>query len=527
MQKNGQCMPTLISQLFDLADQGIGLFTLDTLCLVECNSVLHGWLKLKGSSGLLSDHLDDKELTRLNKAIEKGRIFRIKKEIKVVSRIDNIDFKIQAITLSDKQGYLMVQGTVNNSERENHRIMKEYSMINEKNKKLLNEEKEKAQLANKAKSMFIATMSHELRTPLNGILGMAQKIQSTQLDADQNRYIQSLKSSGKQLLGIINEILDYSKIESNKLQLHLAQVDVIKLSQEVFEICSSGFEQKKAVELTVETPDGNVPLVLADDIRLKQILINILANAIKFTNKGFAKLKVNLVKQTPDSCEFRFVVTDSGIGMQQEKINGLFAAFTQHDASTTREYGGTGLGLTICNQLVELMNGHIEVTSEIGKGSEFDIRLGFTTVTAQEVQDSQEQDVFQVTDEQNDQLKGKTILIAEDTPINQEVIQMAFDGLGARLLMAHDGKEALDLFKTSEVDIVLMDCLMPVMDGFEATQNIRKLEASGQRVPILAITASTSDEINQRCRSAGMDDVMLKPFDFDALILKVSSWVEQ
>jgi len=520
-------MSTLIPELFDLVDQGIGVFTSDTRRLVECNRVLKNWLALKSDSELLSDHMGEKDLARLKKAIEKGRIFRIKKEVTVVSRIDNIDFKIQVVTLSPGKRFLMVQGIVNNSERESHRIMKEYSMINEKNKKLLNEEKEKAQLANKAKSMFIATMSHELRTPMNGILGMAQKVESTQLDDDQRRCIQSLKSSGKQLLGIINEILDYSKIESNKLQLHLTQVNVIKLSQEIFEICSSGFEQKQDVKLSVETPQGEVPIVLADDIRLKQILINLLSNAIKFTRKGSVKLKVSLIKQAQGRCEFRFLVSDTGIGMQQDKINDLFSAFTQHDASTTREYGGTGLGLTICNQLVELMKGHIEVTSEIGKGSEFDIRLGFTTVTAQEVQDSQEQDVFQVTDEQNDQLKGKTILIAEDTPINQEVIQMAFDGLGARLLMAHDGKEALDLFKTNEVDIVLMDCLMPIMDGFEAAQNIRATETNGKRVPILAITASTSDEINQRCTSAGMDDVMLKPFDFDALILKVSSWVEQ
>ncbi len=525
-------MSLLLQELFELLDVGVGIFCPDSLRLVESNVLLKEWFRLEKSSDLLSDHLTQDDFARLQKSISKGRIFRLNKLVSINSRLENISFKAHLTTLSDQKNYLFVQGMINNSERESKRIMKEYTIIEKKNKKLLEQEKEKALAANEAKSMFIATMSHELRTPMNGILGMAQKLRSGQLDFTQQRSVRAIESSGKQLLAIINEILDFSKIESNKLELHAQTTDVKSLTLDVLEICSGGIETGDKVTISADIPSSHIPHILVDDVRLRQILINLLSNAIKFTEQGSVVIALDHQLVDEKHAQLVFTITDSGIGMLQEKIDHLFEAFTQHDASTTRRYGGTGLGLAICDQLVELMQGDIKVTSELGKGSEFkvlltlpiaDLKHELKSQAEGEIQDSVEaQKNLQTLD-----ISGKKILIAEDTPINQEVIIMALEDCDVDICMANDGQQALEFFKKSHFDIILMDCLMPVMDGFQTARAIRKLETNGHHIPIIAITASTTDEIARQCHEAGMDDVMHKPFNFEVLVNKVKHWVNQ
>ncbi len=512
-------MPELLS----LLDQGIGIFSADSLKLVECNNTLSNWLSLSNNT-LLSNHLSAQELARLNKAMQKQRIFRFKKELLISSRQQNIDFKTQVLTLSDQNSYLIIQGVINNSELENKRLLKEHSMLMEKNNKLLNLEKEKAQAANQAKSMFIATMSHELRTPLNGILGMAQKMERTELNPQQKRVNRAISSSGDQLLAIINEILDFSKIESKKLELHAVPCNLQHLCYDVLEICKGSLDARQNLKIKVIPPKEPIQKVMVDDIRLKQILINLVSNAIKFTEQGSVELNLNLIQQKNGSCQLSFCIRDTGIGIAQEKLENLFEAFTQSDSSTTRRYGGTGLGLTICQRLVTLMNGALDVTSKINIGSEFTVTL--TLPIAQQA-DSVLEDENKTPDKQisNDKnIEGKKILIAEDTEINQEVMQMALEDQNVTIYMASNGQQAVDFFNNEKIDLILMDCLMPVMDGFQAAEAIRKLETNGHRTPIIAITASTSNDIIKQCKSSGMDDVMHKPFHFTELVEKVKHW---
>ena len=516
-------MSSIMPELLDLLDQGIGLFTPDSLQLVECNSTLLNWLSFNNNT-LLSNHFSEKEISRLQNSIKKNRIFRFKKMLIVNNIKQNIDFKSQVICLSDDIQYLLIQGVINNAELENKRLITEYSILSEKTNKLLNEEKEKAQAANHAKSMFIATMSHELRTPMSGILGMAQKMEATELDSTQKKVIRAIKSCGNQLLSIINEILDFSKIESKNLELDDVPCNLNHLSNDILEICTSGIAINKEVEITLNSSDNFIPFVMVDDVRLKQILINLLANSIKFTKQGYVSISLNLISQDEKNCQVEFSVKDSGIGMQQEKTATLFEPFTQSDSSTSREYGGTGLGLTICHKLVTLMKGSIEVESELGKGSEFKVLLTLPVANEDAILTQQRKGVNTQKISESASIEGKKILIVEDTEVNQEVMKMALEDYNVGISLAGNGLQAIELVKNNKIDIILMDCLMPVMDGFQASEAIRALETNGQHVPIIAITASTSDEFIKRCLDCGMDDVMHKPFKFDELIEKVTYW---
>ncbi len=510
-------------ELFDLLDQGIGLFSLDSLQLVECNNTLSEWFSFSNNT-LLSNHFTAKEISRVENSIKKNRIFRFKKLILINDMKQNVDLKTQVISLADNRRYLLIQGVINNTELENQRLISEYSILSEKTNKLLNKEKENAQAANQAKSSFIATMSHELRTPMNGILGMAQKMETTELDLTQKKVIRAIKSCGNQLLSIINEILDFSKIESKKLELHNVPCDLHDLSSDTLEICTGGINLNENVEIALIPSEKSIPLLMVDDIRLKQILINLLSNAIKFTKQGCVTISLNLLSQDKENCQVVFSVKDSGIGMQQDKTDILFEPFTQSDSSTSREYGGTGLGLTICSKLVALMKGSIEVKSELGKGSEFKVLLTLPIANKVAISTFQNNGAYTKKIGESASIEGKNILIVEDTEVNQEVMKMALEDYNVGISLANNGQQAVDHFKSEKIDIILMDCLMPVMDGFQAAEVIRNLEINGQHIPIIAITASTSDEFIKRCLDSGMDDVMHKPFKFEELIEKVTYW---
>jgi len=383
---------------------------------------------------------------------------------------------------------------------------------------------EAAQAASRAKSEFLATMSHEVRTPMNGVLGMTEILLNTTLDSSQRKAAETIHRSAISLLQILNDILDFSKIEAGHLSLEETRFD---LSKELHQSLSPFHAQaiNKNLTLIVDCPDQMQTSVIGDPGRFSQVLINLVGNAIKFTKQGSVTVKMRLEESDATHCQFRCEVQDTGIGIKQEVIDRLFSAFTQADSSTTRRFGGTGLGLAIVRRLCEMMGGTCGVTSDYGKGSCF----WFTIKLKRNVDGSA------ATDTINIQLPEVVVpaalihvLIVEDNPLNQEVALAMLESIKCKSSIAENGSLALELLKKPhDFDLVLMDCQMPVMDGFEATRMYRSYEASnifGKRLPIIALTANAMQGDRERCLEAGMDDFLSKPFRMNDLSEKMRQW---
>ncbi len=372
--------------------------------------------------------------------------------------------------------------------------------------------KEAAEAANRTKSEFLANMSHEIRTPMNGIIGMTELALGTTTTPEQREYLGMVKSSADSLLSVINDILDFSKIEAGKLDIESVDFSLRNALGEVTSTLRVRAQQKGlkfACHIPLELPDA----LIGDPSRLRQIMINLLGNALKFTAKGEVTVRVAMEAETTDQAVFHFRVSDTGIGIPQEKQKLIFEAFTQSDSSTTREYGGTGLGLSISSRLVALMGGTIWVESQPDEGSTFHFKLRFglqkSPASALLVPDLPAP--AQVPT--NDQRRFR-ILLAEDNPINQKVAVRFLQKKGHIVVLADTGKKALDGWRKQTFDIILMDVQMPEMDGFEATARIREHEKSaGNHIPIIAMTAHAMVGDRERCLAAGMDDYASKPID--------------
>ena len=393
--------------------------------------------------------------------------------------------------------------------------------------------KKQAQAASLSKSRFLANMSHEIRTPMNGVLGMVQILEKTRQSEQQARCTHLIKISGEKLLELINDLLDFSKIEAGKMHLNIQDFNPKTLLEEICALLKIQAEAKGIILSLILCTD--IPRALqGDPDRIRQIIINLLGNAIKFTREGEVILRAYLKDTRGDTVSFHLEVQDSGIGVPKEQQKKIFESFVQADSSTTRTFGGTGLGLAVTQQLVQMMGGEIDCSSIPGQGSTFRFTIPLKKVAPESLPPERQihtgAPALQASPARDTESLQRTrqVLIAEDNEVNQEVLADVLEFMGCSVILAVNGKKAVDLAGQYRFDLILMDCQMPVMDGFEATRQIRSLKNPDHaRVPIVAMTALASEKDRLACMDAGMNDYQSKPFSMDKLEACIKKWTRQ
>ncbi len=369
-----------------------------------------------------------------------------------------------------------------------------------------------AEQASVAKSQFLAVTSHEIRTPMNGIIGTAELLMGTSLTRAQQRYVQTVQSSANALLALIDDVLDLSRIEAGKLSLTPGSVDLRALVADAMDLIEIT-ARDKPLRLHAQLPQDLPQRVMADPLRLRQLIVNLLHNAVKFTEQGEVRLELAIVQRHADKLRLRLSVRDTGIGIAEDQQASIFGAFNQVDSSSTRRHGGSGLGLAIVKELTALMDGSLQVHSRIGEGSLFSVELPLSEAPAPLAAPSAAED------------RRLRVLVAEDDRINQMVVEEMLKVLGCEVVVTDDGEAACAAARAEAYDLVFMDCHMPVMDGLEATRRIREASTrGGPRLPIIALTADSLASDRERCLAAGMDDFLTKPVSSLQLSLIIERW---
>ncbi len=378
--------------------------------------------------------------------------------------------------------------------------------------------KDLAEGATVAKSNFLANMSHEIRTPLNGIIGASQLLALSEMTSEQHELLQTLQSSSNLLINIISDILDLSKIEADKLILHPKPVNIRNCIKTVFEISYPGVTVSgKNIALNYTIDDNLAAYLKMDEGRIQQILVNLIGNAIKFTDEGAVELHVSATNILENMQQVTFCVKDSGIGISEESLSQLFKPFTQVNTTALRKYGGTGLGLSICKKLVEMMNGKIWAESKETEGSAFSFTLPFPIASAGKVKDEP------VFNESAYQYRPLNILLAEDNKMNQLIAGKTFKKIGYDIDIADNGRIAIDMVEQKNYDLIFMDIQMPEMDGLQATECILK-KYGDNAPPIIAMTANVLSEDEFKCKLAGMKDFVSKPFTIERIEDIIHKW---
>lgn len=369
-------------------------------------------------------------------------------------------------------------------------------------------EQQQAFQASQAKSIFLAHMSHEIRTPLNGIIGMADILADTSLSKEQQGYLADIHNSGRALLGIVNDVLDLSKIEAGKLELDPRPFKLEDMMGEVNSMFNAPM-MNKSIHYTQNISTQVPSSLFADSIRIQQLLMNLLSNALKFTSEGGSislSLDVEESAKHDGTFTLKLGVTDTGIGISEDRLSSIFDAYQQAETHTARIYGGTGLGLSLCRQISHLMGGRIEVESKVGEGSAFTVFVS--------VKDGVDYSEEAASGSDDASIEGLIVMVAEDNPTNRKVIKMLLKKLGIEAFIVENGQLLLDSVERIKPDLILMDCHMPVMDGFEATKVLRQ---RGMEMPIFALTAGVSTEERLECASIGMNEVLTKPVTLQSL----------